>query len=45
MVTVLTGVLQADLSNPLAQVDLAFSILFMVDCCLNFKTAYIGEAC
>lgn len=37
------AVLQADLASPLSQVDLTFSVLFMIDCCLNFRTAYIGE--
>lgn len=35
--------LQADLRTPLSQVDLTFSVLFMIDCCLNFRTAYVGE--
>lgn len=33
----------ADLRSPLSQVDITFSVLFMIDCCLNFRTAYISD--
>eukprot|EP00775_Hariotina_reticulata_P011835 gene11835-11979_t len=32
-----------DLSNGWAQVDLVISILFLIDCWQNFRTAYVGD--
>lgn len=39
----LSSSVQSDLSHPLAQIDLVFSALFMLDCILNFRTAFVGE--
>jgi hypothetical protein len=35
--------LQTDLTHPMARLDLAASSLFMFDCWMNFRAAYVGE--